>query len=216
MFGCLRKIITAFVFILALIGFFSIGGLTFFKDFIHNPFAQVQETKIQKAADIADFSKLNNEFELVSSSKLPKIGNYVYVKHAVSSQKFFMAKPSEKNQILTKKDFSSNAAQQKILDFVKDFKLFKLENFEITGRSSVNAMGQNIPYVKFKSDIVNVPMHGVEGIIGCAYKDGANIIIVAINSGGKYSQIITNVLLNELNADNAGILFAILIDILLE
>lgn len=197
MFGCLGKFIKTGVLILAVIGFVAIGGVTFFKDFIKNPFAQPQATKMEKASEIADFSKLDSEFELVSSSKLPKIGNYVYVKHIASSQKFFLAKPSKKD-ILTKNDFSTKKADVKILSFVNEMKLMQFENFEITGRGSLSAFGQTVPFVKFKSDIVNFPVHGVQGIIGVASKDEANVIIVAVNSHGKYSQIITNVLLNQL------------------
>ncbi len=198
MIGCLKKFIILIILIFALIGFFAVGGMNFINEFIHNPFKQPQETKMEKASQIADFSKLNDEFELVSSSKLPKIGNYVYVKHGASSQRFYFAKPT-KEETLTKNDFNSKEAEIKILDFVKDFKILQLENFEIAGKGSTNAMGQTIPYVKFKSDIVNLPVHGVQGIIGVASaKDGKNIIIVSSNTYGKYSQIITNVLLDEL------------------
>ena len=197
MFGCLGNFIKAGILLLAVIGFVAIGGVTFFKDFIKNPFAQSQATKMEKATEIADFSKLDSEFELVSSSKLPKIGNYVYVKHIASSQKFFFAKPSKKHT-LTKNDFNTKEADVKILSFINEIKVMQFENFEITGRGSISAFGQNVPFVKIQSDIVNFPVHGVQGIVGVAYKDNANIIIVAVNSDGKYSQIITNVLLNQL------------------
>lgn len=197
MFGCLGKIIKSIIIILAIIGFIAIGGVTFFNDFFHNPFSKPQANKIQKAAEIADFSKIDEEFELVSSSKLPKIGNYVYLKHGASSQRFYFSKPT-KSETLTKKDFSTKEADVKILNFVKDFKLLQLENFEITGRGTMTALGQTIPYVKFKSDIVNFPINGIQGIVGVASHESSNIIIVSSNSYGKYSQIITDVLLKEL------------------
>ncbi|MCR5261062.1 MAG: hypothetical protein K6C94_04415 [Candidatus Gastranaerophilales bacterium] len=197
MFGCLKKFIFIIILILAAIGFVAIGGWQFVSEFIHNPFQQAQTTKMEKAAQIADFSKIDKEFELVSSSKLPKIGNYVYVKHGATSQRFYFSKPT-KNDTLTKADFNNKKANEKIMDFVKDFKILQFENFEIKGQDSVKAMGQTIPYVKFDSDIVNIPVHGVQGIIGVAEQDGKNVIIISMNTYGKYSQIITNVLLNEL------------------
>lgn len=197
MFGCLRKFIFSIILIFAAIGFFSVGGMKFINEFIHNPFAQPQASKMEKALEIADFSKLDKEFELVSSSKLPRIGNYVYVKHDATTQRFYFAKPT-KPETLTKNDFNSKEAETKILDFVKDFKLLHLENFEIKGKGSLKAMGQTIPYVKFESEVVNLPIHGIQGIIGVASQGDKNVIIVASNTYGKYSQIITNVLLDEL------------------
>ncbi|MBQ2645692.1 hypothetical protein IJG14_09000 [bacterium] len=197
MFGCLKKFIFSIIFIFAIIGFISIGGINFFNEFIHNPFKQPQKTKFEKASQIADFSKLDKEFEIVSSSKLPKIGNYVYIKHIVSSQKFYISIPSN-NDILSKNDFYSKRAETKILDFIKNLKILQFENFEIKGSSSLNALGQTIPYIKFESDIVNLPVHGIQGIIGVASKGDKNMIIVSSNTYGKYSQIITEVLLKEL------------------
>lgn len=197
MFGCLKSVINIAIFFLAVIGFIAIGGMNFVNDFIHNPFSSAQSSKAEKAAQIADFSKLDEEFELVSSSKLPKIGNYVYLKHASTSQNFFMAKPKD-TETLTKADFNTKKADEKILEFVKEFKVLRFENFEIKGRSTTKAFNQTVPYVKFQSDVVNLPVHGVEGIIGVAEKDGKNMIIVATNTNGKYSQIVTNALFSEI------------------
>lgn len=198
MFGCFGKFIRTIIIILAVIGFVAIGGVTFFKDFFHNPFSQPQASKMKKASEIADFSKLDPEFELVSSSKLPKIGNYVYIKHIASSQRFYFSKPS-KPETLTKNDFITKESDVKIVSFVKDFKLLQLENFEITGRGTLSALGQSIPYIKFKSDIVNFPVNGIQGIAGVASHGKENIIIVSTNTNGKYSQIVTNALLKQIH-----------------
>ena len=84
------------------------------------------------------------------------------------------------------------------MNFVKDFKVLRLDNFEITGRGSMKAFNQTVPFIKFKSDIVNLPVHGTEGIVGVATKDDKNVIIVATNVYGKYSQIVTNALFTEI------------------
>lgn len=197
MFGCLKKFIFLVIIILAVIGFFAIGGMDFVSRFIENPFSQPQKSKMEKAAQIADFSKIDKEFELVSSAKLPRIGNYVYVKHGATSQRFYFSMPT-KADTLTKADFNTKEADVKILTFVKDFKVLQFENFSIKGHGSMQAMGQTIPYIKFEADIVNLPIHGMQGIIGVAAHKDKNVIIIAMNTYGKYSQIITNVLLNEL------------------
>ncbi len=197
MFGCLKNFINIIIILLAAVGFIAIGGTNLVRDLIHNPLSPAQTSKAEKAAQIADFSKLDKEFELVSSSKLPKIGNYVYVKHAATSQNFFMAKPKN-TETLTKADFNSKKADEKVMGFVKDFKVLRLENFEITGRGSMRAFNQTVPFIKFKSDVVNLPINGAEGIVGVASKDDKNVIIVATNNYGKYSQIVTNALFSEI------------------
>ena len=108
-----------------------------------------------------------------------------------------MAKPKNA-ETLTKADFNSKKADEKVMNFVKDFKVLRLENFEITGRGSMKAFNQTVPFIKFKSDIVNLPVHGTEGIVGVATKDDKNVIIVATNVYGKYSQIVTNALFTEI------------------
>lgn len=198
MFGCLGKFIRTIVLILAVVGFFAIGGVTFFKDFVNNFSSRFQIIQSQKADEIADFSNLDKEFEIVSSSKLPKVGQYVYIKHGASSQKFYILKP-EKIEMLTKEDFATKEADNKILTFVKNWKILQLDNFQITSRGTISAQGQTIPYVKIKSDISNLPISGIEGIVGTAVFNNKNIIVLSVNSNGKYSQIITEVLLKELH-----------------
>jgi len=197
MFGFLKKIIKIIIIILAIIGFVSIGGWTFIKNHIH--FNNNQESKIEKAEKIADFSKLNGEFEIISAGSVPFTGDYVYTKHTASDQKsiFLVLK---KQESLTKADFSSEKANTKIKDFVNNFKIlnFKFENFKITGKGSLNALNQTIPFVKFEADIVNLPISGTQGIIGAAeLKNKKNAVIISFNTHGKYSQIITSVFLSE-------------------
>ncbi|MGN0014231.1 MAG: hypothetical protein ACI37T_02295 [Candidatus Gastranaerophilaceae bacterium] len=198
MFGCLGNFIRTIVLILAVVVFFAIGGVTFFKDFVNDFSSKFQIIQAQKAEEIADFSKLDKEFEIVSSSNLPKIGKYVYIKHGTSSQKFYLLKPDKKG-MLTKKDFSTKEADNKILSFVENLKILHLENFEITGRGTMPYQTQTIPYVKIKSEISNLPIKGIEGIVGTAVFNNENIIVIAINSKGKYSGIITEVLLQQMH-----------------
>ena len=197
MFGCIKKFFMLIIIIFAVIGFVAIGGVTFFNEFFHNPWAQPQIHKMKKAAEIADFTNLDEEFEIVSSSKIPKIGNYVYIKHGATSQRFYFSKPTNP-ETLTKKDFSTKECDVKIVKFVQDFKFLQLENFEISGRGSMYALGQTIPYIKFKSDVVNLPIKGIHGIVGVASHGNDNIIIVSSNASGKYSQIVTDALMKQL------------------
>ena len=201
MFGFFKNIIRVTVIIFAIIGFIAIGGLSFIQKHFNFESGKNQDSKIEKAEKIADFSKLNGEFEIISSGSVPFTGDYVYTKHTASDQKsVFLV--LNKQETLTKDDFSSQKANTKITDFVKNFKIlnFKFENFKITGKENFKALNQTIPYVKFEADVVNLPVSGTQGIIGAAkLKDSKNAIILCFNTHGKYSQIITSVFLSEIH-----------------
>ena len=197
MFGCLGKFIKFIILILAIIGFIAIGGVTFLKDFIENPFSQAQESKMEKAYSISDFSKLDKEFEIVSSAKLPKIGKYVYIKHAASNQHFFLSKPTKKD-LLTKNDFYTQKAYDKINKFVKDYHPIFVNEFRLFQIQNGYGLNQEIPYVKFQATLENIPIKNVNGVIGVANRENEDIIIISANTNDKYSQIITNALLTQI------------------
>lgn len=202
MFYFLNKIIKTIILILAVIGFIAIGGLTFVREHINFSFLDNKDSKIEKAGKTADFSKIDKEFEIISAGNIPFTGEYVYIKHAAGGQKFIFFTPKDQ-KALTKEDFSSQTAiNEKINNFVNSFNIlgFKFENFKITGNGSMNAINQNIPFVKFESDIVNLPVRGTQGIIGASrIKDDKNTVIISFNTSGKYSHIITTVFLSEVN-----------------
>lgn len=199
MFGCLNKIIKTVIIILAIIGFVSIGGINFIKKYVN--FVHLKNNKIE----LADFSKLNDEFEIVSSGNIFFIGDYAYIKHIASEQKFLFYVP--KNQkMLTKEDFTERQTTiaATIQDFADSFNIlgFKFEKLYVTGSGEINALGQKIPFVKFKAELSNLPVKGNQGIIGAAKtKNNKNAIIISFNTQGKYSQIITSVFLSEVKID---------------
>ena len=204
MFYFINKIIKTAILILAVIGFIAIGGLTFVREHIDFSFFDNKDSKIEKAGKTADFSKIDKEFEIISAGNIPFTGEYVYTKHAASGQKFIFFTPKDQ-KALSKEDFSSqNTITEKIDNFVNNFNIlgFKFENFKITGNGSFQALNQNIPYVKFESDIVNLPIRGTQGIIGASQiKKDKSTIIISFNTYGKYSQIITSVFLSEVKID---------------
>jgi len=201
MLGCLRKVIKTVIIIFAIIGFAAVGGFNLIKEQWNIHFGNKQENKVEKAEKIADFSKINGEFEIVSTGSIPFTGDYVYAKHTASEQKFLFFNP--KNQkTLTQEDFygEQTTVVSKINDFVNKFNIlgFKFENFKTTGKGSLHALNQNIPFVKFQADISNLPIKGTQGIIGAIkIKNEKNAILIVFNTQGKYSQIITSVFLSE-------------------
>lgn len=193
--GCLSNIIKLVIFTLAVIGFFSIGGgdfvKTHFKDF--HPFKKSQETLLDKANKIADFTNINTEeYEI---SKTANVMGYkaVIAEHNASGQRFIVL-DSGNEPLLTKADFSEGKVQEKIEKLTKKLEkqFIHLEDVTITKQSYMYGIGQTIPYARFEATPKNMPsVKKVTGIIGAFDKDGKSNIILAVNTDGKYSQIIT-------------------------
>lgn len=116
----------------------------------------------------------------------------VLAEHESSKQKFIIA--DDKNQkVLKKEDFQSNEIDAKIKNLAEkiQYQFIRLEDVKILQRGSLYVFGQSAPYVKFSADAVNMPISDVQGVIGVAEVDGQTKIIISINEGKKYSQIIS-------------------------
>ena len=134
---------------LAIIGFMSIGGIDYLKTvFSHSGwFNKSQETLLEKANKIADFSNINKEeYEI---SKTANIMGYkaVVAEHNVSGQKFIVL-DSDKETLLTKKDFENDNIDKKIEQINKKLKkqFIHLNNIKILRKSSMYVMNQKVPY----------------------------------------------------------------------
>ena len=62
--GCIKKIVQIFILALALIGFFSIGGKEFVIEQWNKYFGQSQESIMDKASKLGDFSELSEEYSI--------------------------------------------------------------------------------------------------------------------------------------------------------
>ena len=188
-------IIKLVVLVLAVIGFMSIGGMDFLKNTFSNFnwFRPSNETLMEKANKIADFSNINQEeYEI---SKAANVMGYkaVVAEHNASGQKFVVM-DSNKEPLLTKEDFSTGKVDEKIQKLHKKLEkqFIHLENMQIKKRSSMTALNQTVPYVKIEAEPKNMPtVKKVTGIVGAAEKDGKPYVILAFNTDNKYSQIIT-------------------------
>ena len=193
--GCLSNIIKLVILTFAVIGFLAIGGgdflKTHFKDF--HPFKKSQETLLDKANKIADFSAINNEeYEI---SKTANVMGYkaVIAEHNASGQRFIILEPRDE-VLLEKTDFSDGSIDVKMQDLTKKLEkqFIHLDDVKIIKKSTMYGIGQNIPYAKFEATPANMPtVKKVTGIIGAFEKNGKTDVILAVNTDGKYSQIIT-------------------------
>ena len=191
--GCLKFIIKVAIVVLAIIGFRAIGGWDWVVKTWH-PFEKpTQESMIEKSKDVADFSKIPEEYEI---SKSANILGYraVVAEHNATGQKMIMIEPKNES-IFTKEDIKNEKVEEILKDTVSKYKYLpvKFDKIEVTKHGEFNGIGQKIPYAKVRVEISNLPVKDMDGIIGVAeLENGKNLIVISVNDEGKYSQIITD------------------------
>ena len=190
--GCLKFIIKVAIVVLAIIGFRAIGGWDWVVKTWH-PFEKpTQESMIEKSKDVADFSKIPEEYEI---SKSANILGYraVVAEHNATGQK--MSVVNQNNTIkLSQYYFKNGILEKKIEDINKklSYQYIHIENFKITKQGTMRSMNQTVPYARFEADVTNLPVKDIKGLIAVA-KDvnGKDKILVSANQGDRYSQIIS-------------------------
>lgn len=189
--GCLKIIIRTAIVVLAIVGFKALGGFDFVKN-LHIFEKPSQEVLIEKSKDVADFSKIPDEYEIDKTANLLGYKG-VLAQHKASGQKLVVLNPS-KSTLITKKDFADGNIKKKLngLNEKLNYQYIKLENVTVVKEGKFNSMGQTIPYVKYEADVTNLPIKKIEGIIGVAQdKEKHTKILLSASESGKYSQIIT-------------------------
>ncbi len=189
--GCLKKIIKSALLALAIVGFLSIGG----KEWIVNIFDKYvhpsNETIMQKAQKVGDFSKINEEFALEKATGM--LGyNGVVAEHKATGQKMVVVDANNK-PILTRDDIISGNIEPKLKSSLGKLKYqaIGLEDFTITKHGEMDSFGKTVPYVKFKAKISRFPVGEIGGVIAVAQnKDGEDRILVSANENSKYSQLL--------------------------
>lgn len=189
--GCLKFIIKVVIVILAVIGFRSLGGWDWCVKTFHIGEKPTQESIIEKSMDVADFSKIPDEYEI---SKSANVLGYraVIAQHEATGQKLAVVNEN-KGIKLTKEDFKNGQLKKKIDDINKklSYQYIHVEDFKILKQGTMKTMGQTVPYAQFEAEVTNLPIKKIKGMISVAQdNDGKNKIIVSANDGGKYSQII--------------------------
>ena len=189
--GCLKFIIKLVIIILAIIGFVSLGGWDWINKNWH-PFEKPsQEALIEKSKDVADFSKIPDEYEIAKSANI--LGyRAVLAEHDATGQKLAVINQN-KTLNLTKKDFKDGNLKKKIdnINEKLQYQYIHIENFKITKQGTMQTMGQTVPYAQFEAEVTNLPFQKIKGIISVAEdKNGKDKIIISANQNNKYSQII--------------------------
>jgi hypothetical protein len=197
--GCLFNIFKLIISVALgffLVLFFVFGGF----DYVQNVLNQSTRTNTisqrSKAMEIADFSRLNKNFEIIKTVDI--IGaNAVMANYKPTGQKIgFINTGIIIN--LTKEDLKSNTIEQQLTKIAKSYEnsVIKLDKLAVTKKGSFNSLNQQIPYVKVAMKM-QLPAgldlsQNTEGIIAVATSPkGQNNILLSINRYGHYNQQIT-------------------------
>ncbi len=191
--GCIKKIFKAIFVALAIIGFISIGGKDWIMDTVIPFFANKQQSTLEKAQKVGDFSQINEEFTIEKASGMFGY-NGVLAEHKASGQKMIVV-DDHKKPIFTKEDITSGDIEEKLKSSLGKIKYqsIGLENFEVTKHGSMYTYGQTVPYARFNAKISRFPVGSMSGIIAVAStKSGENRILVSVNEKSKYSQLLSD------------------------
>ena len=130
--GCLKFIIRVIIIVLAIIGFKSLGGWDWIVSNWHFFERPTQEKLIEKSMDVADFSRIPEEYEI---SKSANVLGYraVIAEHDATGQKMAVVNQN-KTLKLSKDDFKNGKLENKINEINKNLKYqyVHVENFKIT------------------------------------------------------------------------------------
>lgn len=190
--GCLKNLIRAVILALAVVGFLSLGGKDLVMKYCSQWFNPSQETILERAKKVGDFSGINEEFELEKASGMFGY-NAVVAEHKASGQKLIVV-DSNKKPLLTKADLQSENIEEKLKSAIEKVKYqtISIDELQVTKKGSMYTYGQSAPYVRFNAKISKLPIGDVSGIISVAEtKDGESRLLISANEKAKYSQLIS-------------------------
>lgn len=190
--GCLRNLIRAIIIALAVVGFLSLGGKEWVMQYTSKWFNPSQETILERAKKVGDFSGINEEFELEKAAGMFGY-NAVVAEHKASGQKLIVV-DSNKKPLLTKEDLQSENIESKLKDVISKvrYQAISIDELHVTKRGSMNSYGKTCPYVRFNAKVSKLPIGDISGIISVAEtKDGESRLLLSANERSKYSQLIS-------------------------
>lgn len=190
--GCLRNILRAIVLTLAFVGFLTLGGKEILTGIFNNYFNPSQDTILERAQKVGDFSQINDEFEIEKAAGIMGY-NAVVAEHKASGQKMFVVDSGDK-VILTAEDIKSGDIEEKLQKAINKVKYqaVSVEKLEVTKHGTMNSYGKEVPYVKFEARVKKLPIGDIGGIVSVAStKNGESRLLISANEKNKYSQLIS-------------------------
>ena len=183
----------AIIIVLAFIGFNAIGGQKYVemaKDAIGSFILAHNQEAVKK---IADFSKLNEEFQVDKSVNLMGY-KAVIAEHKASGQKMVILDSGNKT-LLTQEDIKGSGLDKKLNDLSEKFKYqgIRVKDIAVVSRGNIEIYGQTVPYAKFEAHVTKLPISEITGIVAnVKTSDGAEKLALSLSEKKKYSQLITN------------------------
>ena len=194
--GCLKKIIGLIIFIFAIIGFVSVGGMQFVMEKIDKFVNPTPEIVRLKSATVADFSKIPKGYEL---TKAYDVFGYkaVMAEKDGNDQKILVIDTQNKLK-LTQKDFQTGDAALKVKKLLdNNLSPLDVENLDNVQKSSIRGFGRTIPYIKFDATVKGLPFKKVEAIAGVVDAKENPLLILSYAEQGKFDKNVTEVFLKN-------------------
>ncbi len=189
--GCIKNFIKAIILAFAIVGFLSVGGKEWLANVVDKYLHMSNDSIIQKAQKLGDFSEINEEYELEKATGMFGY-NGIMAEHKATGQKMVII-DANKKPLLTKEDITSENIEPKIKSTLGKIKYqaLGLEDFSITKHGELYSYGSSVPYVRFKARITRFPVGEVGGVVAAAKtKDGEDRILISVNESSKYSQLL--------------------------
>ena len=191
--GCLKNVTRSIFLTVVAVGFIAFGGQNWIKDSINNFLHPSHDVVLERAQKVGDFSKIDKEFEIEKAAGVMGY-NAVVAEHKASGQKMIVVDTAKK-KILTPQDIKANDVEDRLKKAISKVKYQSaaLEEFHVTEKGTMKSYGQEIPYVKFRAKVKKLPIGEISGIISVVEDEkGNDKILVSVNQGEKYSQLISN------------------------
>jgi hypothetical protein len=191
--GCLKNVTRSIFLTVVAVGFIAFGGQNWIKDSINNFLHPSKDVVLERAQKVGDFSKIDKEFEIEKAAGIMGY-NAVVAEHKASGQKMVVVDTAKK-KVLTPQDIKANDVEDRLKKAISKVKYQSaaLEEFHVTEKGTMKSYGQEIPYVKFRAKVKKLPIGEISGIISVVEDEkGNDKILVSVNQGEKYSQLISN------------------------
>ena len=191
--GCLKNVTRSIFLTVVAVGFIAIGGQKWINDGINNFLHPTHDVILERAQKVGDFSKIGKEFEIEKAAGIMGY-NAVVAEHKASGQKMVVVDTAKK-KILTPQDIKANDVEDRLKKAISKVKYQSaaIEEFRVTEKGTMTTYGQEVPYAKFRAKIKKLPIGEISGIVSVVEDEkGNDKILVSINQGEKYSQLISN------------------------
>ena len=172
--GCLKSIFKKILIIALIFAFFAFGGYAFVKDKIKQYQYPPRDNFVKTEKDYADFSKVSADYQMRRSFNLFGYKK-VYAFYSPTEQKIAIYDLKDED-LISVSDFYTGEINEKIetiLNKTKD-SIITYENFKITSNGKYYAANKTIPYIKYETEVKNLPLKELTGVVAAYSSEDKN------------------------------------------